>query len=309
MADWTPLRSVLADVGSSVTFAWSELDALVAGLPKSAYVHNAFWKGSRTGWPDFTTANVRVGESVTFVRLGSAPPIEHRPTSTAGTTEHADVDADVILIGCVKQKLLIPAAARDLYVSSLFRKGRSYAERAGVPWYVVSAEHGLVAPEAVLAPYDLRLAKTTREYRRAWGQRVVVDLEAAIGSLVGKTIEIHAGATYVDAVRAPLHEQGANVVEPLAGLKLGPRLSWYGTIPMRSLQPAPPASQLVARLTNYGASVSPFDFLASAGAGFRLPGLYSWWVDEAGAADISRGLGLPVKAGLIYAGLAGATRY
>ena len=39
-----------------------------------------------------------------------------------------------------------------------------------------------------------------------------------------------------------------------------------------------------------------------------MPGLYSWWVDDPGAADLSRGLGHPVQGGLIYAGQAGATR-
>ena len=43
-----------------------------------------------------------------------------------------------------------------------------------------------------------------------------------------------------------------------------------------------------------------------------MPGLYSWWVDEAGARELSLGLGLGlenlVEPGLIYAGLAGATR-
>lgn len=34
-----------------------------------------------------------------------------------------------------------------------------------------------------------------------------------------------------------------------------------------------------------------------------------WWVDPEGAEDLSRGLGLGVKPGLIYAGLAGATRW
>jgi hypothetical protein len=37
------------------------------------------------------------------------------------------------------------------------------------------------------------------------------------------------------------------------------------------------------------------------------PGLYAWWVDDAGAADLSRGLGLTVDPGRIYAGLSGAT--
>jgi hypothetical protein len=38
------------------------------------------------------------------------------------------------------------------------------------------------------------------------------------------------------------------------------------------------------------------------------PGLYSWWIDDAGAADLSRGLGHLVAPGLIYAGQAGATK-
>jgi hypothetical protein len=35
--------------------------------------------------------------------------------------------------------------------------------------------------------------------------------------------------------------------------------------------------------------------------------LYSWWVDIAGAVALSRALGAPVNAGLVYAGQAGAT--
>jgi len=39
------------------------------------------------------------------------------------------------------------------------------------------------------------------------------------------------------------------------------------------------------------------------------PGLHAWWVDEAGAADLSRRLDLTVAAGRIYAGQAGATKW
>ena len=38
-----------------------------------------------------------------------------------------------------------------------------------------------------------------------------------------------------------------------------------------------------------------------------LPGLYAWWADEAGAADLSRGLGVTIAPERIYAGQAGAT--
>jgi hypothetical protein len=39
------------------------------------------------------------------------------------------------------------------------------------------------------------------------------------------------------------------------------------------------------------------------------PGLFAFWASAAGAADLSRGLDLPLEAGRIYAGQAGATKW
>ncbi len=43
--------------------------------------------------------------------------------------------------------------------------------------------------------------------------------------------------------------------------------------------------------------------------GLDRPGLFAFWVDEAGAADLARGLDLPFEAGRIWMGQAGATRW
>ena len=43
--------------------------------------------------------------------------------------------------------------------------------------------------------------------------------------------------------------------------------------------------------------------------GVDRPGLFAFWVDEAGAADLARGLDLPLEAGRIWIGQAGATRW
>jgi hypothetical protein len=40
-----------------------------------------------------------------------------------------------------------------------------------------------------------------------------------------------------------------------------------------------------------------------------LCGLYSWWVDSAGADQLSDGLGVPIRGGRIYAGQTGATKW
>jgi hypothetical protein len=313
VADWSPLRALLADVKTSVTLAWDELDGMVGGLPRSAYVHNAFWKGDRSGWPGFRTTAVKVGESVTFAR-GSAKPVGERRAAPTPLARSTNPVPDLVLVGCVKKKLDVPAPARELYTSPLFRKERSYAEQAGVPWFVLSAEHGLVAPDEVLAPYDLQLSRTSRDYRRAWGVRVVERLGEVVGPVSGKTIEVHAGSAYTDSIRDLLIREGATVVEPLAGLRMGDRLAWYGrptaeapVAEVQSVTPDPNVTKLLAMLTSVNEAITPEEFLAG-GDGLRSPGLYSWWVDAQGAADLSRGLNQPVRTGLIYAGLAGATR-
>lgn len=54
--------------------------------------------------------------------------------------------------------------------------------------------------------------------------------------------------------------------------------------------------------------MTPAEFLATKGADLKTAGLYSWWIDASGAEYLTRGLGMPVTAGIIYAGQAGATR-
>lgn len=64
---------------------------------------------------------------------------------------------------------------------------------------------------------------------------------------------------------------------------------------------------ILVRLRSLDEALRPSELLATGGEGLRHPGLYSWWVDPAGAAALSAGLGHELHPGLIYAGLAGAT--
>jgi hypothetical protein len=313
MANWSRLREALASIDDRDTYAWGELDELVGGLPRSAYEHAAFWKGDRSGWPGFTTVDVRVGHSVTFVRRlarqGWSPTMSPIPLPVSNTSD----SPDLVLVGCVKQKLDRPAPAQDLYTSALFRKARAYAEASGAPWFVLSAKHGLVAPETVLDPYDLRLSKKPGEYRRAWGARVVDQLKHEASPLAEKVIEVHAGAAYCDAIRDRLRADGAQVVEPLYGLTMGRRLAWYGKsrLDLWDIQPPLPlatVADLVEHLGQGANAQTLSEFLATGGTELRSPGIYSWWVDHDGSRDLAAGLSQPIAPGLIYAGVAGATR-
>lgn len=324
MADWRFLLDALSDAGDSVGYTWGELEALVGELPASATNHRSWWSGDRphvNAWRGvgFTVTNLVPGREVTFRRI-ETPTIPATPTATPAPDEGDDVAAEgqvptLLLVACVKEKLAIPAAARDLYVSPLFKKEREYAERAGLPWFILSAEHGLLVPDEWLSPYERYLPDTPPSFRWAWGTWVIERLELLTGSLDGRTIEVHAGATYVDALRGALASKGAAVYEPLAGLGMGQRLAWYGAQPGRTDERDMPmdlhaaADDFCERLTDDSAAVNPSVFIARGPSDLRVPGLYSWWVDPAGAVDLSTGLGLSLDPGLIYAGLAGATRW
>jgi hypothetical protein len=161
---------------------------------------------------------LRTGAGVARTAEGAAPIAGEMP----GTA------SDAILVGCVKTKADRPLPARDLYISELFRRRRAYADATGVPWWVLSAEYGLVEQQRVIAPYDTLIGGRPLAERRALAAGVRSDLEDALGPLTGRRIEIHAGDEYVQTVGPTLRAAGATIVRPLQGLSQGEQLHWYG---------------------------------------------------------------------------------
>ncbi|MBB4762389.1 DUF6884 domain-containing protein [Amorphoplanes digitatis] len=130
----------------------------------------------------------------------------------------------------MKTKTATPAPARQLYCSPLFDRRRRYAEQRGLSWYVLSAEHGLVAPDTLLEPYDVDLSEQTNQYRGAWAQWVVAKLRQIDGDLAGRRVEIHAGDAYATTLVPLLSAAGADVRRPLARLSMGRQLAWYDDV-------------------------------------------------------------------------------
>jgi hypothetical protein len=231
----------------------------------------------------------------------------------------------------VKKKSEHAAPAADLYVSPLFRGRRAYVEQSCERWLLLSALHGVVRPDVVLEPYDVTLNDASRAGRRSWAARALQQLDLEFRSYDGLTFEIHAGANYTDyGLMSGLRSRGATVEQPVAGLRMGEQLAFYagaGVVPPG----APAVEQSASSVSVVPASIAPqWEERDAWSAIFDLdesptlvracdwpadltcldrPGLYAWWVDEAGAADLSRGLGHELVAGRIYAGQAGATNW
>jgi len=138
------------------------------------------------------------------------------------------------LVSCSARKLAVAAPARELYCSSLFRLSLAYAEARCSAVYVLSALHGLVELDRVLAPYNRRLGGKAE--RERWGRLVASSLVTRHGREVDYLIL--AGADYAGPLATELrtidgHRRGAwrgvppeRILTPLARMPLGPRLRW-----------------------------------------------------------------------------------
>jgi len=139
----------------------------------------------------------------------------------------------LVIVGCCDKKRAAKCAARDLYMSPLFRWARTYAEKYGTAgWLIASAEHGLLRPDDVIAPYDRRLP-TAHDERWAWRHLAQAGFACWLGDhpeycagpvLTGLRIEVIAGRDYAELLGRTAMKN--YMTEPLAGLPIGQRLSW-----------------------------------------------------------------------------------
>ena len=133
------------------------------------------------------------------------------------------------LIGCCKQKLAVPAPAQDLYLSLLFKKARAYAETHCDQWAILSAEHHLVLPTQVIAPYDRCLDRLTVGQRRGWQAMTCMKLRDQWPDYAQHTFVVVAGEhycwwwTYTKYWEAPF-----TVERPFKGLGIGQLLRALG---------------------------------------------------------------------------------
>jgi hypothetical protein len=130
------------------------------------------------------------------------------------------------LVGCASQKLKREAPARELYVSTLFKKASTYAEANSDIWFVLSAKHGLVHPDQMLEPYDMKLGTKAAGPIHTWAAKVRFQLNE--WTLPGSIEEVLllAGGQYAIAAGSPANPAPWTVTDPMKGMGIGQRLQF-----------------------------------------------------------------------------------
>jgi hypothetical protein len=127
-------------------------------------------------------------------------------------------------VSCVSAKTKTRALAKDLYISSWFVKVRNFVERTGDPWFILSAEHGLINPEKVLWPYERTLNTMRAAERRLWAARVRNQMDSQLPG--ASRVVVFAGLRYREYLTDYLRSRGMTVVVPLQRLRIGQQLAW-----------------------------------------------------------------------------------
>jgi hypothetical protein len=135
---------------------------------------------------------------------------------------------EIGLVSCVKTKRDEPAPPKDLYTSTYFEKMRTYAEQNHDEWWVLSAEHGLLAPDGdPIEPYDETLSGARVAQKRQWAARVAKQLDEA--GLLSDEVRLvfHAGKNYYEELLPLIDDTGVSVKIPTEGLGIGDKQAWY----------------------------------------------------------------------------------
>jgi hypothetical protein len=286
--------------------------------------------------PDVEARHDRPGPSA---RLATFEDIVERAGLAGPRLEVRDPtaeSADVLLLAGSGERVLVPAPAREVYRADRFQAARLRAQARGATWFVLSAEHGLLEPGEWVSPDSRDLADLDPVYRSVWAQWVLVRLESLDGPVAGRRVHLVAPAAYVGPLAAVLQDAGAEVTvggdEPRPVPVVGePRVAVEPAVPVLraeaddeeapltapdpraeqappvqagSAQDAPSDTVLAAveHLAGVEHAVRPQDLDAIQ----EVAGVFAWHVDAEGARVLNRSLMLPVGAGVLHVGHAGA---
>ena len=99
---------------------------------------------------------------------------------SAAETPVGEAPVRVVLVASSGAHGPAPVPVATLFRSPGFANARAQAEQLRLPWFVLSAKHGLLDPGDVVSPYDVQIDERSASYRAAWGEWVVAQLSERV---------------------------------------------------------------------------------------------------------------------------------
>jgi len=151
-----------------------------------------------------------------LTRVGRGQYLRYREVDGEELNGAAVRSGRVVLIGSSGAIADEPRPAGELFRSDGFGRAREHARSSRLPWFVLSAKHGLLDPAEVISPHEVQIDDQPAGYRTAWGEWVVAQLADRL-QLDGVVVEVHGGVDFAQPLRQPLSRRGAVLEIPLPG--------------------------------------------------------------------------------------------
>lgn len=129
----------------------------------------------------------------------------------------------IVFLSCVKSKQNRKCAAKDMYISDLFKKSFEYAKKMRPrKIYILSAKYGLLELDDIIEPYELTLNTMTERQRRAWACKVIKQCKQ-------KNIDFTERAVFLcgNNYRKYLMRNFPKAEAPLKNMGIGKQLQFY----------------------------------------------------------------------------------
>jgi hypothetical protein len=149
-------------------------------------------------------------------RVGRGQYLRYRAAVNDGAHSDSVPTGRVVLVGSSGAVADTPDAAGRLFLSDGFARAREHAVHSRLPWFVLSAKHGLLDPDEVISSFGIQIDDQPAAYRSAWGEWVVAQLADRV-QLDGVVVEVHGGVDFAQPLRQPLARRGAALEIPLPG--------------------------------------------------------------------------------------------
>lgn len=178
----------------------------------------------------------------------------------------------IALVACGSKKTAHATTAADIYLSTLFKSAKNFAEAFASNWYILSAKHGVIQPLEIIEPYDETLNDMDITQKNIWGEAVIQQLTKFVQAPA--EIWLMAGKSYREPIEHKLIQMGYSVHSPLSGLGIGQQVSW--------LQHAERNLQLLNDLKRFYSNIKRLSGVAGQGikladaASYKIPlrGIY-----------------------------------
>lgn len=129
----------------------------------------------------------------------------------------------IVFIGCVKLKQNKSCTAETLYNSTLFKCALNYAKKLKPrKIFILSAKHGVLELNDVIAPYNETLNTKTKREKQLWAYKCYCQLKE-------KEINFNEPVVWLcgENYRKYLMQKFTNNSVPIEGLGLGKQLKFY----------------------------------------------------------------------------------